>query len=57
MARTASIGIRVEPTLKDAAEKAARDDRRTVASLIEKVMTEWLEAQGYLPKGAAEGPG
>ena len=50
MARTASIGIRVEPDLKEAAEKAAKDDHRTVASLIEKVLTEWLEQNGYMQK-------
>ena len=54
MARTASIGIRVEPALKDAAERAAAADRRTVASLIEKVLVEWLTANGYLAPGAAE---
>jgi hypothetical protein len=53
MVRNASIGIRVELGLKEAAERAAKDDRRTVASLIEKVLTEWLEAKGYLPKGDA----
>ena len=52
MARTASIGIRVEPDLKDAAERAAKDDRRTVASLIEKVLTEWLEQNGYMQRAA-----
>ncbi len=50
MARTASIGIRVEPDLKEAAEKAAKDDHRTVASLIEKVLTKWLEQNGYMQK-------
>jgi hypothetical protein len=48
MARTAAIGIRVEPAIKAAAEKAAADDRRTVASLLEKVLVEWLEAKGYV---------
>lgn len=54
MARTAAIGIRVEPPVKEAAEKAATEDRRTLASLVEKVLIEWLEANGHLPKGAAE---
>jgi hypothetical protein len=54
MARTASIGIRVEPSLKEALERAAQQDRRTVASLLEKIAVEWLEANGHLPKGAAE---
>ena len=54
MARTASIGIRVEPVVKDAAEKAAKDDRRTVAALIEMILVKHLEASGYLKPGAAE---
>jgi hypothetical protein len=54
MARTAAIGIRVEPTVKEAAERAASEDRRTLASLVEKILVEWLEAQGYLVAGAAE---
>jgi hypothetical protein len=49
--RTASIGIRVEPDIKAAAEKAAADDHRTVASLIEKLLVEYLREQGYLKKG------
>ena len=45
--KTASIGIRLSQGLKAALEVAAEDDHRGVASLIEKVMTEWLEANGY----------
>jgi len=50
LARTAAIGIRVEPDIKAAAEKAAAADRRTVASLVEKVLVEYLEENGYLRK-------
>ncbi len=50
MARTSAIGIRVEPELKAAAERAAADDRRTVASLVEKALVQFLEKEGYLPK-------
>lgn len=46
--RSASIGIRVQPDVKAAAEKAAQDDHRTLASLIEKLLTEHLKAKGYL---------
>jgi hypothetical protein len=52
MARTAAIGIRVEPELKALAEKAAVDDRRSVASLVEKALVEYLEKQGYMKSGA-----
>jgi hypothetical protein len=50
MVRTANIGIRVEPAIKDAAEKAAAADHRSVASLIEKLLVEHLRATGYLPR-------
>jgi len=49
MTRSTAIGIRVEPEIKAAAERAAAKDRRTLASLVEKVLVEWLEANGYLP--------
>jgi len=48
MARSAAIGIRVEPEIKAAAERVAAKDRRTLASLVEKVLVEWLEANGHL---------
>ena len=54
MARRASIGIRVEPAVKEALENAAKADRRTVAAYIEKLIIDDLEAKGFLPKGAAE---
>jgi hypothetical protein len=46
--RSAPIGIRVTPSVKAAAEKAAEADRRTVASLIEKLLVEYLEKTGFL---------
>ncbi len=54
MVRTASIGIRIEPGLKEVAEKAARDDRRTLASLVEKALVEYLIKHEYLKLGQAE---
>lgn len=54
MVRSASLGIRVEPQVKDALEQAARADRRTVAAYVEMLIVADLEARGYLPKGAAE---
>ncbi|RYF21989.1 MAG: toxin-antitoxin system HicB family antitoxin [Oxalobacteraceae bacterium] len=38
MARTASIGIRVEPELKARAEAAAKADGRTLAQWIERLI-------------------
>lgn len=48
MARSATIGLRIEPDLKAAAEKAAQDDRRSLASLVELALVEYLKQRGYL---------
>jgi hypothetical protein len=46
--RTAPLGLRITPTLRKALEKAAADDHRTVASYVEKLLTEHLREEGYL---------
>ncbi len=43
MARTASIGIRVEPALKAQIEAAAKSDGRTVAQWIERLIVRELQ--------------
>ena len=48
MPTTAAIGVRVDPKIKEAAERAAADDHRSVASLLEKLLTEYLTEKGYL---------
>ncbi len=52
MPKTAAIHIRVAPAIKKAAERAAEADRRSVASLVEKVLVEYLARDGYLKPGA-----
>lgn len=46
--RSAALSVRVEPAVKMAIAKAAKEDRRTIASLIEKVLVEWLRERGHL---------
>ena len=48
--RSAQILIRVKPTLKAAAEKGAAGDHRSLSSLIEKLLSDYLRKKGYLPK-------
>jgi predicted HicB family RNase H-like nuclease len=48
--KTATLNLRINPELKLMAEKAAASDQRSLTSLIEKLLTEWLKANGYLPK-------
>jgi len=46
--KTATLNLRIDPTLKEAAEKAAADDHRSLTSLMEKLLIEHLKAKGYL---------
>ena len=46
--RTAVVQLRIRPSLKAAAEKAAADDSRSLTSLIEKLLTDALKKRGYL---------
>jgi hypothetical protein len=48
--KTAQVNSRLEPKLKVAAEKAAENDHRSLTSLVEKLLTEYLRAHGYLKK-------
>ena len=36
------------PEMRDALKAAAKDDLRSVSTLIEKVLEEWLIERGYL---------
>jgi hypothetical protein len=38
------------PELRDALKAAAKDDLRSVSTLLEKIVEQWLVAHGYLPK-------
>lgn len=48
MNKTDQIYVRVHAATKAALELAARKDTRTLSSLIEKILTEWLIANGKL---------
>jgi hypothetical protein len=48
--KTSTVQLRIRPSLKEAAEKAAHDDQRSLTSLVEKVLTDYLKKNGYLPK-------
>jgi hypothetical protein len=49
MAKTPSIGIRPQPEVKAALQRAAEEDARSPSSLAEKVLVERLRANGHLP--------
>lgn len=46
--KTAQVNLRLQPSLKEAAERAAADDQRSLTSLIEKLLVDHLRARGYL---------
>lgn len=48
MVRSAPLGFRVEPELKASLERAAKDDDRSVSSLVERILRAWLITNGYL---------
>ena len=47
--KTAQVNLRIDPALKEAAEAAAKEDQRSLTSLVEKLLTEHLKAKGHLP--------
>ena len=49
MAKTAALSVRLTDEVKQALERAAAADSRSTASLAEKVLTQWLREQKYLP--------
>lgn len=55
MAKTHALSFRVEPEIKEGLERAAQDDTRSLSSMIEKILADWLREHGYLkPKRAAQ---
>ena len=48
MAKTNPLGFRIEPELKDALVRAAKDDRRSVSSMVEIIIEQWLTEKGYI---------
>lgn len=48
MGKTATLGMRLTPDVKDALERAASRDMRSMSAMLEKIAIEWLRANGYL---------
>jgi hypothetical protein len=49
--KTHPLGFRVEPEVKEALEKAAKADGRSVSNLIERILAQWLKDNGHLTGG------
>jgi hypothetical protein len=48
--KTEWISVRVLPATKRAIDKAAKDDQRSIAGMVDKILTDWLREHGYLVK-------
>jgi hypothetical protein len=46
--KTAAVNLRIHPSLKAAAEKAAEQGHRSLTSLIEKLLAEYCKRKGFL---------
>ena len=46
--KSAQVNLRLYPDLKAAAQAAAKDDHRSLTSLIEKLLSDFLQKKGYL---------
>ncbi|MGB6327139.1 MAG: hypothetical protein WBG11_15565 [Methylocella sp.] len=40
--------MRLDPDVKAALANAAAEDKRNVTSMVAKILSDWLKAQGYL---------
>ena len=48
MVRMNPLSFRVEPEVRAAIEKAAADEDRSISSMVERILKEWLREKGYL---------
>ncbi|MFI0845387.1 hypothetical protein [Mesorhizobium sp. IMUNJ 23232] len=48
MAKTHPLGFRIEQEIKQALTSAAKEDHRSVSSLVELIIAKWLRDNGYL---------
>lgn len=50
MLKTTPLGIRLDEDVRSALARAAKDDARSMSSLVAKILSDWLRERGYLPK-------
>jgi hypothetical protein len=53
MIKTKAISVRVSGEIKDALRKAAERDHRSLASLVAKILMEWLMARKLMPESGS----
>lgn len=53
--KTATLKLRIDPALSDAAERAASEEHCSTTTLIEKLLDEYLRAKGYVAEASRAG--
>jgi hypothetical protein len=48
MAKSDTVGIRLDPQERDALQRAANADDRSMSALARKLLVEWLKEKGWL---------
>ena len=48
MERDDVLNVRIPANLKAGLRRAAADDLRTMSSMVEVILTQWLTAKGYV---------
>jgi predicted HicB family RNase H-like nuclease len=43
MGKLPSLGVRIDPAVKSALEAAAKADSRSLSSLVQKILSEWVK--------------
>jgi hypothetical protein len=51
--KSATLNLRIDPSIKEAAEKAAADDRRSLTSLVELLLVQHLRERGFMATATA----
>jgi hypothetical protein len=46
--KSAPFSIRLDTRVRDALDRAAVEDRRSLSNLLEKIASDWLKQNGYL---------
>lgn len=49
MAKQAALSFRIPDEIKEALDRAAAADDRSVSSLVTIILRDWLREQGHLP--------
>ncbi|WP_390889536.1 ribbon-helix-helix protein, CopG family [Roseomonas mucosa] len=47
--KTLPVSFRFLPEMKEALERAAKDDDRSTSAMVERILSMWLRENGYLP--------